>query len=118
MTVTEKEANNNKKLAWASPEDAKETKNHRDLPDTDDVDGFENAYDIANSKYSNGTALTVTVNAENKNSKNQTFDFMGTGVDIISRCDDTTGIMLISVKQEYEVDGKTKIKSGKMYLHD
>ncbi len=117
MTVTEKEQNNSKKLAWETVGTATQT--HRVLPDEDDVDGFENAYDVANSEYSNGTARKVTVNAENKNSKNQTFDFKGTGVDVISRCDDTTGIMLVSVKQEYTGDdGKTKVKYLKSAIID
>ncbi len=109
IDVKAADKDNAKKLAWTT--DGTATTSHRGLPDEDDVDGFENAYNVENQIYSNGTAKKVVVNSTNKNSKTQTFDFVGTGIDIVSRCSDKTGMMLISVKKE--VDGKMKtVKSA------
>ena len=108
MSVKAADATNTKKLEWTTDGTATNTYY---TPAEEDVVGFENAYDVADAKYSNGTAKTVTVTSESKNSKNNTFDFVGTGIDIISRCDSTTGILLINVKKE--VDGKmTFVKSS------
>ena len=106
MVVKPADEKNAKKKDWTPSKDTNGVTNtYRGLATEDDVDGFDNAYNISNT-YSNGTAKTVTVDANNKNTKNYTFDFKGTGVDIISRCGSTTGVMLISVKTL--VDGKLK----------
>ena len=94
--VVKEAVNTTPKVAW---EDAgKDTNTYRPLTEEGDVVGFDNAYDISNAQYSNGNALTVTVNSTNKNSEIQTFDFVGTGIDIVSRCDYNTGILLVNIK--------------------
>ena len=91
------------KLPWN--DDGTPTKTNRGIATDDDVYGFDNAYDV-NETYSNGTGKTVTVNSSSKNSQTQTFKFKGTGIDIISRCGSTTGLLMVSVKKM--VDGKLK----------
>lgn len=85
-------------------------KDYRNLTEEGDVVGFENAYDVPydsskeSTAYSNGTAKTVTLTQSNRNAKTQTFDFVGTGIDIVSRCDYNTGILLVNIKNS---DGKS-----------
>ncbi len=89
------------KVAWTDAGTA--TNTQRELDVEGDVVGYNYAYDVAGATYSNGKALTVTVTASQRNSQIQTFDFVGTGVDIVSRCDSNTGMMLVNIKK----DGKT-----------
>ena len=90
------------KAAWTTA--GTKIKDYRNLTEEGDVVGFENAYDVAydsskeSTAYSNGTAKKVTVTQSNRNSKTQTFDFVGTGVDIVSRCGSDTGILLVNIK--------------------
>ncbi len=50
------------------------------------------------SNYSNGSALAVTVDADNKRSHNLSFEFEGIGFDLNSACGYNTGVMIVSVK--------------------
>ena len=109
IDVKASDNDNAKKLAWETASDGTTPKAYRGLPGEDDVDGFENAYNVENQTYSNGTAKKVVVNSTNRNSKNQTFDFAGTGIDIVSRCDATTGMMLITIKN---ADTGARVKSA------
>ena len=63
----------------------------------DVVYGYNSAYD-ASSTYSNGTALEAVVNSTNKTASTKTFTFTGTGVDIISACGRSTGVIVVNVK--------------------
>ena len=63
----------------------------------DDVYGYNSAYD-ASSTYSDGTAFEAVVNSSNKTASTKTFTFTGTGVDIISACGRSTGVIVVNVK--------------------
>lgn len=63
----------------------------------DVVYGYNSAYD-ASSTYSDGTALEAVVNSSNKTASTKTFTFTGTGVDIISACGRSTGVIVVNVK--------------------
>ncbi len=60
--------------------------------------GFDPAYYNTN-QYSNGSALTATVDSTNKKSDKATFEFTGTGFDLVSACGPNTGVEVITVKQ-------------------
>lgn len=96
MNVKATDASNTAKADWTDA--GKDTNTYRPLAEEGDVVGFDNAYDVANATYSNGNALTTTVTASQRNSKTQTFDFVGTGIDIVSRCSSDTGILLVNIK--------------------
>ena len=70
---------------------------YRFLPGEDDPVGYDAAYDNTNT-YSNGTALSATVDSTNKRSKTATVSFKGNGIDIISACGPTTGMQIINIK--------------------
>ena len=102
MNVKEDDAGNTAKAGWTDAA-GKDTNTYRPVDAEGDVVGYNKTYDVAGATYSNGNALTVTVTASQRNSQIQTFDFVGTGVDIVSRCDSNTGMMLVNIKK----DGKT-----------
>ena len=69
--------------------------------DADNVYGYDSAYDNM-ATYSMGSARYVTVSADNNPSKGGTwptaeFTFTGTGFDIISMTDNTTGTIFVDV---------------------
>ncbi|MEE1137413.1 MAG: InlB B-repeat-containing protein [Acutalibacteraceae bacterium] len=64
------------------------------------------------SNYSGGTAYTVTVNSDNKRSKNLTFDFTGEGFDLNGACGPDTGVLVVTLR-----DNKTN-KIVKSYVID
>ncbi len=101
--------NTTTKMPWSDAGVAANT--NGSSPENKVVVGFDNVYNVADEAYSNGKALTVTVDSTTRNSEIQTFDFVGTGIDVVSRCDVNTGVMLVNIKQE--VDGKMKtVKAG------
>ncbi len=63
-----------------------------------DVYGYDVAYSTGTG-HSNGTAYHTTVTQNSNRSETATFNFTGTGFDLISSCDNTTGIMIVTVKQ-------------------
>lgn len=65
---------------------------------SDTAFGYDDAYDNTNA-YSNGSALTTTVSSGAKKSNKATFTFTGNRFDLISACDNNTGILVVSVKQ-------------------
>ena len=69
----------------------------------DDIYGWNNAYNNTDT-YSNGTAFTATVNSTNRNTYKKTFTFTGTGIDIVSACGRTTGVIAVNIKDS---SGKT-----------
>ena len=89
------------KVAW-STEGSQDTEN-RLLPSVDDPYGWDNAYNKT-SPYSNGTAYKATVNSTNRSSAKKTFQFTGTGFDLVSACGRKTGVLLVIIKDS---NGKT-----------
>ncbi len=83
------------KVAW-STEGSQDTEN-RVLPGVDDPYGWDNAYDKT-SQHSNGTALYAKLNSSNKNTSTKTFKFTGTGIDIVSACGRSTGVIVVNIK--------------------
>lgn len=74
------------------------------------VYGYSNAYNIFNN-YSNGTAYKATVSAGETVHPTYTFEFTGTGVDILTTANNDSGLMLIDIyyadearKDDYVVD--------------
>lgn len=68
--------------------------------------GWDKSYEN-DSKYSNGSAQKTTLDEENK-AASATFTFTGTGVDIYSKTDNTTGTVLATL---YKVkDGKETVE--------
>lgn len=61
------------------------------------------------SNYSGGTAYTVTVNSDNKRSKNLTFDFTGEGFDLNGACGPDTGVLVVTLRDNNGNEGKGKI---------
>ncbi len=64
-----------------------------------DVYGYDESYNEV-SKYSNGTSIKTTVDSNTKRSETQTVEFKGTGFDLIGSCGDSTGILLVNVKDK------------------
>ncbi len=68
------------------------------LSGANDVYGYDAAY--ANStSYSSGSSKYVAVDANNKRSDTLTFNFAGTGIDLISACGTNTGMQIVTIKQ-------------------
>lgn len=68
------------------------------LSGANDVYGYDAAY--ANStSYSGGSSKYVAVDATNKRSDTLTFNFTGTGIDLISACGTNTGMQIVTIKQ-------------------
>lgn len=89
------------KVAWSKVGEQDTEK--RLLPSVDDPYGWDNAYDKT-SPYSNGTAYKATVNSTNRSSAKKTFQFTGTGFDLVSACGRKTGVLLVIIKDS---NGKT-----------
>ncbi len=68
--------------------------------DSNDIYGYDSNTQGYNKpvKYSNGTAKTVTVDENNRSSKNITFTFTGTGFDLNSACGANTGVMIVTLR--------------------
>lgn len=60
--------------------------------------GYDGVYKDNLGTYGNGTAYAATVNANSKFSQSLSFQFTGTGFDIISDCSNKTGILTAAVK--------------------
>ena len=67
----------------------------------DSVYGFDASYNN-NNKYSNGSALKVTVDKNNKRSQILSFTFTGTGFNLYGACGSDTGVQLITIKNNTE----------------
>ena len=65
--------------------------------DADNIYGFDGAYSAMNL-YSNGSAAKATVDYDNY--AQASFEFWGTGFDIISLTSNTTGVILVDVEKE------------------
>lgn len=67
------------------------------LSGASDVYGYDAAY-ASGTSYSNGISKFVTVDSENNRSDTLTFDFTGTGIDLVSACGTKTGIQTVVIK--------------------
>lgn len=85
------------KTKWASAGTSKNL--YQSLSGDNDVYGYETAYLNNVGEYSNGTYLTSTVSSTNNTSNKATFEFAGTGFNLISACGTNTGIQVVTVKQ-------------------
>lgn len=104
-------------VAWEDDDDAKSNENQESSPITDEIYGYDSnkaGYNRINN-YSNGSAKTVTVTADDRMSKNTTFTFSGTGFDLVSACGSNTGVMIVSLR-ENNADGTVTMK--KSYVVD
>ncbi len=81
--------------------------------DKDDVYGYDSAY-AESTGFSNGTYLQADVTSTNKKSDTATFEFVGSGFDLISACGTNTGVQRVKI---YSVSGSTKTLMG-MYVVD
>lgn len=83
---------------WSAPANTSATNAYQGVlaEKETEVYGYDASY--TNSNYSNGTALEVTVDATNKRSKILAFTFTGTGFDLNSVCGPTTGVQVVSLK--------------------
>ncbi|MDY5948896.1 MAG: hypothetical protein SPJ42_06625 [Oscillospiraceae bacterium] len=68
-----------------------------------DVYGYDPAYNN-NNIYSNGSALTATVSSDSNKSKTATFEFTGTGFDLISACGTNTGVQVVTVRKGSSIE--------------
>ena len=64
---------------------------------SDEVYGYDSSYNKY-SQYSNGSALEVKLTADQRTSKNETFTFSGTGLDLYGVCGHNTGVMIVSLR--------------------
>lgn len=104
-------------VAWEDDDDAKSNINQESSPINNEIYGYDSntaGYNRINN-YSNGSAKTVTVTADDRMSKNTTFTFSGTGFDLVSACGSNTGVMIVSLR-ENNADGTVTMK--KSYVVD
>jgi len=62
-----------------------------------DVYGYDDVYADSTNGHSYGSADKATVSSTAKRSTTKTFDFVGEGIDLISACGKTTGIMIVKI---------------------
>ncbi len=93
-------------VAWTNPANTSATNAYQGATANDAVYGYDSSY--GKSNYSNGTALQSTVDATNKRSKILSFTFTGTGFDLYSVCGPTTGVKVVSLKNN---DTNAMVKS-------
>lgn len=102
-------------VAWAK--DGTTLTVNQESSTANDIYGYDSntaGYNRINN-YSNGSAKTVTVTADDRMSKNTTFTFSGTGFDLVSACGSNTGVMIVSLR-ENNADGTVTMK--KSYVVD
>lgn len=80
----------------------------QDLSKDGDVYGFDNNYDNSykdgkTNPFSNGTTYKSITQKSSSRSKTATFQFTGTGFDLISACGKHTGIQIVQVKETKKV---------------
>lgn len=76
-----------------------------DVPGVDDPYGYDKHYDKADQTFSNNSYLKVDVTSEKgqTTSKKKSFQFTGTGIDLMSACGTNTGVLSVAIKDK---DGK------------
>ncbi len=74
-----------------------------------DVYGFDSVYATTNHAHSNGTVSKTSVSSTAKRSATKTFEFIGSGFDLISACGPNTGIMVVKVSNKEGVAEKAYI---------
>ncbi len=77
---------------------AESEKNTPEASGRDEVYGYDDRYNVIDD-YSNGKGFYVKTSADAKLSQAKTFNFTGTGFDLVSACGPTTGVLLVNIKQ-------------------
>lgn len=98
-------------VAWSTVTDADATKN-TDWNIKNAIHGYDEDYNEI-VDYSNGSALKVNVTADSKRSNILSFNFAGTGFDLNSVCGSSTGVQLVTLRDNDYVNDKGE-KVGKM----
>lgn len=65
-----------------------------------DTYGYDSVYAVDENAHSNGTVSKTSVSSTAKRSATKTFEFIGSGFDLISACGPNTGIMLVKVSNK------------------
>lgn len=65
-----------------------------------DTYGYDSVYAVNENAHSNGTVSKTSVSSTAKRSATKTFEFIGSGFDLISACGPNTGIMLVKVSNK------------------
>ena len=84
---------------------------YQTLSTDNDRYGYDENYANNGAGYSNGTALKATVNSTTKRSETMTFNYTGTGFDLMAVCGANTGVQIVNVKR---ADGSIE----KVYMVD
>lgn len=84
------------KSNWTS--DGSPIATYQTLSGDNDRYGYDSVYAENGAGYSNGTALKATVNSSTKRSETITFNYTGTGFDLMAVCGANTGIQLVNIK--------------------
>lgn len=74
-----------------------------------DVYGYDSIYAVTENAHSNGTVSKTSVSSTAKRSATKTFEFIGSGFDLISACGPNTGIMIVKVSNKDGVVEKAYI---------
>lgn len=85
---------------------------YQSLTSTDDLYGFDDAYNVSGNVFSAGNAYEATVSDTNPRTKTLKFDYTGDAVDVISACGPETGIQIVTIKN------KSTGKAEKVYIID
>ena len=91
---------------------------YRELPGEDDPYGYDEYYDDAGQTFSNNSYLRVDVTSEKgqTTSKKKSFEFTGTGFDLMSACGTNTGVLSVGIKKWDEAT--QKLKTVKAFMVD
>ena len=107
---------------WKAPEGTSASTVSQAASTSTDVYGYDSNTDGYNriANYSNGSALAVNVDATNKRSEIISFTFNGTGFDLNGVCGPTTGIQVVTLRDNNYVDenGDVVGKMVKSYIVD
>lgn len=93
--------NNSGAVSWVK--DGTTADSYQSVTSNTDVYGYDPAYNN-NNIYSNGSALTATVSSESNKSDKATFEFTGTGFDLISACGTNTGVLVVTVRKGSSIE--------------
>ena len=90
------------KAEWTNDGTPAQTYQDLSVAETDTY-GYDSHYANGKNAHSNGAAKKVTISKTNNKSATQTFEFYGTGFDLVSACGATTGTLAVKVSDK---DGK------------
>lgn len=91
------------KSSWSKQGTALKTQ--QTLSGDNDRYGYDEVYATNGAGYSNGTAYKTTVDSSTKKrSETMAFTYTGTGFDLMAACGPNTGIQMVAVKYDTEVE--------------